>query len=219
MGARFSFNDADNYGQQNSGAFFTLKDDGDTARVRFLYRTIDDLEGYVVHEIKIGDKRRYVSCLRSYNDPVDNCPLCAKGYKQIPKLFLKVYNTDANEPQIWERGKTYFQRMAGLASHFNPLCNEVIEVVRHGKKGDMQTTYEFYPTGTSMDAEQPDFDLDSIECSEPLGTIILDKTADEMEHFLQFGDFPDGASDVASQRSSEPQRRTPTNQTTSRRAF
>lgn len=216
---RFGFNDADNYGQQNTGSFFTLKDDGDTANVRFMYRTIDDLQGYVVHQVDIGDKKRYVNCLRSYNEPIDNCPLCKAGYRQMPKLFLKVFNEDAGEAQIWERGKTYFQRMAGLASHFNPLCNEVIEVVRHGKKGDMQTTYEFYPTGTSMDADAPDFDLDNIECSEPLGTIILDKTSDEMVDYLNMGSFPDSASEVAEQRSGENlQRRTPTNNTT-RRAF
>lgn len=217
--ARFGFNDADNYGQQNSGSFFTLKDDKDSAKVRFMYKTIDDLQGYVVHQVEIGDRKRYVNCLREYKDPVDNCPCCKAGYRQIPKLFLKLYNEDVGEAQIWERGKTYFQRMAGLASHFNPLCNEVFEVQRNGKKGDMQTTYEFYPTGTSMDADVPDFDLDAVECSEPLGTIILDKNADEMEHYLQFGDFPDGASDVATARNDEFQRRTPSNPTTSRRAF
>ena len=218
--ARFGFSDADNYGQQNTGSFFTLKDDKDTAKVRFLYKTIDDIEGYVVHQVDIGDKKRYVNCLRSYNEPVDNCPLCKAGYKQIPKMFLKLFNEDVGEAQIWERGKTYFQRMAGLASHFNPLCNEVVEIQRNGKKGDMQTTYEFYPTGTSMDAEAGNFDIDSVECSEPLGTIILDKNADEMEQYLNLGDFPDNASGVAEQRSGDQiQRRTPNNPTTSRRAF
>ena len=35
--AEFSMNEADNYGGNGGGSFFTLKDDKDKARVRFLY--------------------------------------------------------------------------------------------------------------------------------------------------------------------------------------
>lgn len=210
MGARFNFNEADNYGQQNAGSFFQLKDDKDTARVRFLYNTIDDVEGYVVHEVEVGDKRRYVGCLRSYNEPADKCPLCARGYKQIPKLFVQLYNEDVNEAQIWERGKTFFQKISSLASRYNPLCNEVVEIERNGKKGDMQTKYEFYPVDNS------EFDMSSVEVSEPLGSIILDKTADEMREFLQTGGFADEGQNASVNRNDEAIRRTPT---TGRRAF
>lgn len=206
--ARFSFDQADNYGQQNAGSFFTLKDDNDTARVRFLYNGIEDIQGYAVHQVQIGDKMRYVNCIRDYNDPVDKCPLCQAQYKIIPKLFLKVFNEDSKETQIWERGKTYFQRMAGLAAHYNPLVNEVIEIQRHGKKGDMKTTYEFFP------CENSPVNLDDYECAEPLGTIILDKNADEMNEFLRSGDFPSDGAPV--QRNDPPfsgsvVRRTPSN--------
>lgn len=212
MGVRFNFNEADNYGQQNAGSFFTLKDDKDTARVRFLYDTIDDVEGYVVHEVEVNGKRRYVGCIRSYDEPVDNCPLCAAGYKQIPKLFLKLYNEDTNEVQIWERGKTFFQRISSLAARYNPLCNEIVEIERNGKKGDMQTKYEFYPTDNS------EFDMSELEVTEPLGTIILDKTADEMSEFVKTGGFEDAGQQVSSQRGEDIQRRTPNNNS-GRRAF
>jgi hypothetical protein len=217
--ARFSFEQADNYGQQNAGSFFTLKDDNDTARVRFLYNGIEDIQGYAVHQVQIGDKYRYVNCIRDYNDPIDKCPLCQAQYKIVPKLFLKLYNEDTQECQIWERGKTYFQRMAGLAAHYNPLCNEVIEVQRHGKKGDMKTTYEFFPVESSP------INLDDYECSEPLGTIILDKDADEMNEYLRTGEFSSSSVGVAQQRSEQPPfdggivRRTPQNQQQPRRAF
>ena len=210
MGVRFNFNDADNYGQQNAGSFFQLKDDKDTARVRFLYDTIDDVEGYVVHQIEVGDRKRYVGCLRSYNEPIEKCPLCEAQYKQIPKLFLKLYNEDTQEVQIWERGKSFFQRISSLAAHYNPLCDEIVEVERNGKKGDMKTTYEFYPTDNS------EFNMNDLEVTDPLGTIILDKTADEMNEYLQTGGFSDTGQDASSQRGADIQRRTPNN---SRRAF
>lgn len=210
---QISLNDIDNYGTSNSGSFFTLKDDGDKARIRLLYGGIDDLKPYVVHEVQIGDKRRYVNCLRDYNEPMDKCPLCAAGYKPIPKLFLKLYNEDTNECQIWERGKTYAQRIANLASHFNPLVNEIIEVTRFGKKGDMQTKYEFLPI------EDSPTDIEQYDCAEPLGTIILDKNEAELNEFLDLGDFPNGSVEVAQQRSAGIERRTPSNTSAPRRAF
>ena len=215
----FSFEQADNYGQQNSGSFFTLKDDNDTARVRFLYNGIDDIKGHSVHQVQIGEKFRYVNCLRDYSDPIDKCPLCQAQYKIVPKLFLKVFNEDTQECQIWERGKTYFQRMAGLCAHYTPLVNEVIEIQRHGKKGDLKTTYEFFPV------ENSPVNLEDYECADPLGTIILNKNADEMNEFLQLGDFPDASTNVAQQRSSGAPfdggvvRRTPATNSAPRRSF
>ena len=187
--AKFSMNEADNYGVSNQGSFFTLKDDGDTARVRFLYETADDVEGYSVHTVKIGDKDRYVNCLRTYNEPIDNCPLCKAGNKIKPRLFVKLYNEDAGECQLWERGKTFFDTLSGLSNRYNPLYNKVIEIERHGKKGDMQTTYQTYP----CDDSEP-VNIDDFECPEPLGFTVMDKTFEEMETFIRTGDFGDDES-------------------------
>jgi hypothetical protein len=222
--AKFSMSEADNYGSNGGGSFFTLKDDKDTARVRFLYNSIDDVEGYAVHEVEIGGKKRYVNCLRSYKDPLDACPFCAAQMRVVPKLFIKLFNEDAGECQIWERGKAYFQRLASLSSRYNPLVNEVVEIERSGKKGDMQTTYEFYPI------ENSEVNLDDYDCSEPLGTIILDKTAEEMYEFLDSGAFPASDSSDSNGGGSEGRRqdrsddrpvgrRTPSNNNPGRRAF
>ena len=212
--ARFNMSQADNYGSNGSGSFFVLKDDRDTAKVRFLYNTIDDIEGYALHKVKLGDKDRYVNCLRNYNDPIDMCPLCQAQYKVVPRLFLKLYNEDAGECQIWERGKSYFQNMSSLASRYNPLCNEVVEIERNGKKGDKQTQYQFYPS------ENSEVNLDDYDCPEPLGTIILDKTAEEMLDYLNTGEFPEsGEAPQPRANLQTPQRRTPSSNNAPRRAF
>lgn len=220
--ARFRMEEADNYGYQgNGGSFFTLKDDKDTARVRFLYNTIDDVEGYAVHQVEVSEgKFRYVNCLRDYRDPIDKCPFCAAQMPVKPKLFIKLYNEDAGECQIWERGKTYFQRLASLASRYNPLVNEVVEIERSGKKGDMQTSYEFYPI------ENSPVNIEDYDCSDPLGTLILDKTADDMNEFLDTGSFPSDGQQVSQARNSKNDsrdsgvvRRTPSQPQGGRRAF
>ena len=203
----FSFNEAENYGKSNSGSFFQLKNDKDTAKVRFLYGTMDDVQGYAVHRVPVGDGERYVNCLRKYNDPVDMCPFCRAQYKVVPKLFVKLYNEDTKEVQIWERGKTFFDKLSGIAMRYNPMHETIFEIVRNGKPKDMQTKYDIWPTN-----DKSDFSMDNIEMPEPLGTIILDKTADEMNVYLETGEFPSSSSEVASSRSGDDvQRRTPSN--------
>ena len=215
--AEFSMNEADNYGGNGGGSFFTLKDDKDKARVRFLYRGVEDVKGYACHKVAVGDKDRYVYCLRAYNGPLDKCPFCAAQLKVTPRLFLSLYNEDAGEVQVWERSKSYFQRLASLSSRYNPLHDEIIEIERSGKKGDMHTTYEFYPI------ENEPVNLDDFEITNPLGTIILDKTAEDMNVYLDTGAFPDtneGSSNSYNNRENleQPQRRTPSNNPP-RRAF
>ena len=215
--AEFSMSEADNYGGNGGGSFFTLKDDKDKARVRFLYRGVEDVKGYACHKVAVGDKDRYVNCLRAYNEPLDKCPFCAAQLKVTPRLFLSLYNEDAGEVQVWERSKSYFQRLASLSSRYNPLHNEIIEIERSGKKGDMHTTYEFYPI------ENEPVNLDDFEITNPLGTIILDKTAEDMNVYLDTGAFPDtneGSSNSYNNRENleQPQRRTPSNNPP-RRAF
>ena len=81
--ATFDVNTADNYGGSGGGSFFSLKDDKDTAQVRFMYNSLEDVVGYAVHEIEVGGKKRYINCLREYNQPVDDCPLCAAKYTYL----------------------------------------------------------------------------------------------------------------------------------------
>lgn len=214
--AMFNMNDADNYGSSSKGSFFVLKDDGDKARVRFLYNGMDDIMGYAVHRVQVGDKERYVNCLRAYNEPLDKCPFCAAQMQITPRLFLKLYNEDTGETQIWERSKSYYQKLSGYANRYKPLYNEVIEIERHGKKGDKQTDYQFFP----IENTPIEIDDEKYDCSDPLGTIILDKTADEMVEYINTGDFPQTSNGGNNNHSNdEPAivRRTPNN--TGRRAF
>ena len=183
--ARFNASDADKYGGQGGGGYFSLKKDKDVASVRFLYDSIDDVEGLSVHEIKLGDKKRYVNCLREYNDPVNVCPFCKSGKYTTAKLFIPVYDIDNDKLLIWERGKKFFQQLSGLMSRYPNFVSHTFEVERHGASGDTSTTYGIYETG------QDDTTLDDMpEVPNIVGSIVLDKSAEEMEYFLDNGDFP-----------------------------
>ena len=191
--ARFSFNDADNYGVANQGSFFQLKNDKDTARVRFLYNSVEDVDGYSVHTVHIGDRDRYVNCLREYNESVNKCPLCGAGNKIKPRLFVKMYNEDAGECQLWERGKNFYSVLSGLSSRYKPLYNEIIEIERNGKPKDLQTTYQPYPI------ENVPVNIDDYDCPDPAGLCYLEWSESEMNNYIMTGD-PGSSSEVSQAR-------------------
>ena len=184
---RFNYQDSDNYGNSSSN-FFSLKDDGDVARVRFMYNDLKDVVGYAVHEIEVDGNKRYVNCLRSYNEPKSKCPCCANDYMQKAKIYVPLYNVDTKEVQLWERGKKFLGKLQSICTRYarqdSPLVNHIFEIERNGKKGDQQTTYEVYEVGSDDTTLQ-----DLPEVIEPLGNVILDKSYDELDSYVRTGWF------------------------------
>lgn len=190
--ARFTVENADKFGGQGGGGYFSLKNDKDTARVRFLFDSIDDVEGYAVHEVELDGKKRYVNCLRDYGAPVDDCPFCAARKFVTAKYFIPLYNIDEERIQTWERGKKFGGKLTSMCSRYSHLVSHEFEIERNGKPKDTSTTYEIYEVGSDASVTMDDFDVPPT-----LGTIVLDKTADDMKYFLDYGDFPsDGAEEV-----------------------
>jgi hypothetical protein len=182
--AEFNINEIDNYGGHGGGGFFSLKNDKDVATVRFMYNTIEDIMGYAVHEVEVDGKKRYVNCLREYNQPLDDCPLCAARYRVIAKLFIILFDEETKEVKIWDRGKTFYSKISSLAARYTPLVSTPFEIERNGKRGDTKTTYETYP----LDSDDTQLE-DLPEVPELLGSLILDKTYEELEFFLNNGYF------------------------------
>ena len=198
---RISYDEVDNYGSSGKGSFFQLKDDGDTALVHLFGDDMKDFPGYAVHRVPIGDKHRYVNCLRKAGDPVDDCPLCALGKsdadlsKVLVKLFIPLYNIDADEVQIWERGKAFFRKLSSYLSHTPHASQVVTEIERVGKKNDTNTDYNLYE---KRDIDDDGFDARNFEeeVDERLNDIVLDKTADEMRDYISTGSFDTPAGEV-----------------------
>lgn len=186
--ARFNAGDADKYGGNGGGGYFSLKNDRDIATVRFLYNSADDVEGFAVHEVEIDGKKRYVNCLREYSQPIDDCPFCKARKFQVAKLWIPLYNEDEDKVQVWERGKKFFNKLSSVLSRCDadPICSQTFEIERNGKPKDTQTTYEIYQTKDKPD----DTVLDDFDMPNILGGIVLDKSAEDMEFYLEEGYFP-----------------------------
>lgn len=202
--ARFTMGEENNYGSQgNASSYFSLKEDGEVKKVRFMYRNASDVTGYAVHEVNVNGKRRYVNCLRDYNSPIDDCPFCKSGSNQQVKLYIPLYDIEAGKVCFWERGKKFFSRMSSLCARFPDLVSHVFEIERHGAKGATDTTYEIFEV--SHDNTKLE---DLPEIPDVLGTIVLDKNADEMRAYLSTGDFGN-VNAAPAQNNVVPQRRVP----------
>ena len=196
--ARFNTETAERYGGQGGAGYFSLKNDKDVARVRFMYNGIEDVEGYAVHQVEIDGKKRWVNCLREYNEPKDKCPFCRQNMFTSAKLFVPLYNIDEDKQQIWERGKKFISKISSICARYPNVVSHVFEIERNGKKGETTTTYEIY------EVEKDETTLEDLpEVSSPLGTVVLDKSADDMEFYLENGYFPPDGDDAPIRRRSE----------------
>ena len=185
---KISMKDLDKYGNSGGGNFFKLANDKDTAQVRFMLEDAEDINDYifVVHKVTTADKKfKQVNCLREYGDPVDACPLCADGNPILTRVFVPLYNIKNDKVQFWDRSKSFIQKMTSLCGRYKNLVSRTFDIERNGEANDKQTTYEIYPV------DQDDTTLDDLpEIPDPLGVAVVDATEDDMEYFLEEGQFP-----------------------------
>lgn len=184
MARKISLRDSGKYGSGSTNDFFTLADDGDIARVRFLYEDPDgnDIDYYVVHEVEIDGKKRYVACLAIDDEGAfhpEDCPLCEAGYRRVEKLFLQLYVEEEDKVKTWDRGKTFVPKILTYINRYGSLVAQPIEVERHGKKGDTNTSYELFPLEKDNKTV-----ADFPEKQELMGTFILDLSAEECDQIL-----------------------------------
>lgn len=208
--ARVTYEDSEKYFSGSGSDWFQLKNDGDVATVQFMLNNIEDIPIFSTHKVKVGDKERYVDCLRNPHDPIDVCPFCAAGMPAKAVRFIIMFQHEDQKVKIWERGRQFISKLQGLINRYNPLETKVFEIERHGRAGDTNTKYEIYPLD-GADA----INLDEVEMPELEGSLILVKTAEEMEEYLDTGKFPNSEESEpvrrggAQSRSSAPARRTP----------
>lgn len=177
MGLQDLINKYDNGGLSKTGWFQQLKDDGDTATVRFLHKgEVGVEEGtqepkfdfpiYEVHKLDVdgSGKSRTVLCKG------EGCELCRAGNKPQLRSFFQMVNLDEKDKdkqvQIWERGLTDIKAFIGLAGEYGDLTQRDIKIKRSGAKGSLKTVYQYFPK-----------DKSKREIPEPqnlVGSLILD---------------------------------------------
>ncbi len=158
--------------------FFTLDDDGDSAIVRFLYSNEDEIDWFVVHEVEVGGKKRWVQCTEE-----PDCTCCLKLNKRPSlKLFLQLMQKGKEDVVLtWERGQKFIPQIESLFEQYGDITQHIFEIERKGKKGDQYTKYEIHHVSESP--IDPDDLLERQVFLAPDG-FIMEKTHEEMEKLL-----------------------------------
>lgn len=201
--ARISFEASNQMLKQNNSnngiSFFTLKNDGDEAIVRFMHDTTESFEIVTTHQIQTENGRfRNVSCLREDGrEPIDNCPFCKANMpiRQRFYIHLVAYTQDENgnivgQPMIWERSIKYAQNLKGYIDNYGPLSNVMCKIIRHGKPGDMRTTYDIIPNVQTIDSNMYPKMTDAFKDYSVVGNAVLSKTFNELDCYVKTGQFP-----------------------------
>lgn len=128
------------YQEQQYGNPFMLRNDGDSADVIILYQSIDDVMIGEAHYIKAADFSGYVQCNGK------GCAACGRGLRVQTKLFIPLYNIEANEIQFFDRNARFQSVLMDQVFKMYPNpCNFVWRITRHGAAGSVDTTYSFVP--------------------------------------------------------------------------
>lgn len=160
----------------SSADFFIIANDEEVARARFAHGDDKDLDIYVVHKVKLAGKDRYIACLSPAGIA---CPFCQAGHKPAVRMFLTVLDTRDQKMKIWDRGKTEVPNILGLITRYGRLDSRYYDVQRHGKKGDKETKYQFFPLDPIPNAD--------VLKREPIlaeNGFVMRKSADEMKRLL-----------------------------------
>lgn len=198
---KISLNDVSvsNANSSNQVGFFNLKNDGEEAVVRFMVDSVDDMEILTTHDIKLDGRFRQISCLRDPREPMENCPLCARGENVKQVVFIKMIQYENTEngiqakPVVWQRNaNTYAFRIKGYLDNYGPLSNILCKIIRHGKSGDVKTTYDIIPNLNPAQFPQENYPADksAFEDYSALGTVVLDKSKEDINTFIASGSFP-----------------------------
>ena len=165
--------------------------------VRFPYTSVEELQFLDgCHMVKTASGNyRWVDCVRKGSK--DTCPLCASGVKVGTRFICKLVefvkdeqgNTVAKS-RGWLAPKTVGEKLKSFIKIYkNNFPNIVFTIVKTGTGFD--TKYDIEPdTDGLYNINQFSTDFVDFVDYNPVGHLFLTKSVEEMEVFLQTGEFP-----------------------------
>lgn len=147
------------------GNFFKLGE-GQTATVRFLYDTVDNVleDGVVVHVIPretTGQKYNTEVLCGAKTDETANedCKWCRDGYKSYGRYPLVLFNEDKGRIEYWSRtqmwvNNTLIPVFENSIQQGEPISGKMFKIIRSGS--GTSTQYTILPDGRSNDGKKPE---------------------------------------------------------------
>lgn len=172
--------------------YFTLKNDKDTAIVRFMHDSPEDFDIVACHRFNINGKPRWVNCIRDPKDPIDNCPLCASEKKVEYRFFIHLIEYTRGEdgkvlatPKVWERPSGYINTFTNLINEYGPLSENIFKVTRNGAAGSTSTTYDiFFGSPNIYKTDMYPNNPKLFEGYKAVGNVVFDYDKEQLEKLL-----------------------------------
>lgn len=167
--------------------WFSLKNDGETKKVRILSKSVDDLLAFSLHPVMVDGRKKYINCLREdYTSPLKDCPFCESGNKPQTRIFLKLLDVQSGEVYIWDRSSKIINKLRSLERRLNgaDLVDAVVEIERNGKPNSTNTTYELYIVDINKDINA----LEKGNISNLESYLFIDAPYSEVKKYLETGD-------------------------------
>ena len=154
------FSDFDKYsGNKGGNKYFSIKDK-ESATVRFLYNTYDDIDGIACHNVKIGDRYQLIACPRQEGEPLDVCKYCSGENKPVLRVAVPIFNEDSQQIEYWMKSGKFvgedLKMVWDLVVQQNkPIASQQYIIKREGN--GLDTKYAIIPTGINDDKKREDF--------------------------------------------------------------
>ena len=179
--------------------FFTLKNNGDEAIVRFMHDDTNSFEILGTHQIRVNGKFRRINCIRNPQDPISACPFCESGEKLDYRFYIHLLQYTNNpdgtvsvEPKVWERSISYANKLREYITNYGPMSDVICKIVRHGEPGDMKTEFEIIPNLNKQIYRDDVFvkKPELFDGYKALGRVVLDRSKEDINVYLNTGNFP-----------------------------
>lgn len=108
---------------------FYLNKDKDTAKIRILYKSMDD--------VRLAPINKQDNPLFACNP--DELP---REFNSKYQILIPIYNEDLNCKQLWPRGITWYRQLEQIYSKFEDVPSLVFQITRHGNLHDTHTKYD-----------------------------------------------------------------------------
>lgn len=167
----------------NNIEFFNLNHDGDSAIVRILNTTVDEIEVKGIHYIDLQGKKKAVACLGE-----GNCPLCDVN-PSVARLCVHLWDYTDNKEKIWSRtpNQNFLNSLNEVVDSWGDLCDSVIKITRIGDNFPKYTVTVLnpkkYPLPESITKENI-----NEKVAYRLATY---RSAEELEEYVRTGFLPD----------------------------
>lgn len=157
---------------------FKLAKAGDTATVRFLHTSVNTIEKVFTHWVQKGETWKHFKCIG------ENCPACLSGNQAKERAYIRLFNYDTNEIEVWDRtaNNKFLNSLLDVEQEWGALNATAIKITRDS---------DDFPTYTLSPCPPNKYTIPNAEVDEKIAyRMVGSRSAEDIKTFLTTGIMP-----------------------------